>query len=327
VTIAIEIEKNGGPEVLKVVDRDAPTPATGEVTLRQHAVGLNFIDTYHRSGLYPLPLPTGIGSEAAGEVIAVGPDTPGFAVGDRVAYATGAVGSYAQVRTMSTRSLVHLPDDVSYEAAAAIMLKGLTAAYLLFDTHRVAAGDTLLVHAAAGGVGSLLVPWAKSLGAAVIGTAGGAAKCERANALGCDTVIDYRSAPVVEAVRAATAGRGVDVVYDGVGRDTFIPSLDCLRPRGLMVSYGNASGAPDPIAPGALASRGSLYLTRPILAHHVADPADLQRLSGLLFDALRQGVIEAEIGQRYPLREVAAAHQALEARDTVASTLLMPDAD
>jgi NADPH2:quinone reductase len=320
---SIRIDRHGGPEVLRWVEADPGAPGRGEARLRQTAIGLNFIDTYHRSGLYPLKLPSGLGSEAAGVVEALGEGVEGLAVGDRVAYAGGAPGAYAEVRVLPAARLVKLPRGIADRDAAALLLKGLTAHYLLRRTWPVKRGDTLLVHAAAGGVGSVLAPWARHLGATVIGTAGGPDKVRRALAAGCHHAIDYRAADFVAGVKAFTGGRGVDVVYDGVGHDTFLRSLDCLRPRGLMVSYGNASGRPPPLDPLLLAEKGSLFLTRPTLAHYTARREDLLLAAKSLFHVMRTGIVKAAIGQTYALQDAAQAHRDLEARRTTGTTLLL----
>lgn len=321
---AIRISAHGGPEVMRWVDAPVPAPGPGEVLLRHTAVGLNFIDTYHRSGLYPLTLPSGLGTEGAGVVEALGPGVEDFAAGDRVAYGGSSPGAYAEQRVMPAARLVKLPRGIDDRAAAALMLKGMTAHYLLRRTYPVKRGDTLLVHAAAGGVGSVLVPWARHLGATVIGTAGSPDKVARALASGCHHAIDYRAHDFVAEVRRLTEGRGVDVVYDAVGRDTFMKSLDCLRPLGMMVSYGNASGPPPPIEPLTLGSKGSLFLTRPSLFHYTARREDLLLAAKALFHAIRQGIVKAEIGQTWALRDAAQAHRDLEARNTTGSSLLLP---
>jgi NADPH:quinone reductase len=321
---AIRIERHGGPEVLQWVEVAPGAPGPGEALVRQTAVGLNYIDTYHRGGLYPLKLPSGLGSEAAGVVEAVGDGVEDLNVGDRVAYAGGAPGAYAQARVMPAARLVKLPRGIDDRTAAALLLKGMTAHYLLRQTCVVKRGDTLLVHAAAGGVGSVLVPWARHLGATVIGTAGSAEKVARALAAGCHHAIDYRAQDFVAEVKALTEGRGVDVVYDAVGKDTFLDSLDCLRPRGLMVSYGNASGKPPPIEPLLLSEKGSLFLTRPTLAHYTARREDLLLAAKALFHVVRTGIVKAEIGQTYALADAAQAHRDLENRSTTGSTVLLP---
>ena len=322
--LALRIEEHGGPEASRATDVTVPAPGPGEVHIRHTAVGVNFIDIYHRSGLYPLDLPSGLGLEAAGEVVASGEGVTGLQAGDRVAYAGGPPGAYAEERLYPADRLVRLPDDIPDEAAAALMLKGMTAWYLLCRTFPVTAGHTLLVHAAAGGVGSLLVPWARHLGATVIGTAGGESKCERARSLGCDHVIDYRERDVPAAVAEITGGRGVDVVYDSVGRDTFRGSLDCLRHRGMLVCFGNASGAPPAIEPNELAAKGSLFLTRPTLFHYIEDRAELETAAAAVFELVRAGVIEPGVNQRYALKHAADAHRDLAARRSVGSSVLVP---
>lgn len=323
-TEIIRFHQTGGPEVLQLEQVQLGEPGPGQVSIRQQAIGLNFIDIYHRAGLYPLPLPSGLGSEAAGLVEAVGEGVSEFQVGDRVGYCSGPQGAYAQARLMPADKLIKLPEAISFETAAAMLLQGLTAEYLLRRTYAVQAGDAVLIHAAAGGVGQIAVQWAKALGATVIATAGGAAKCARVRALGADVVIDYRSEDFVAATRAATAGRGVRVVYDGVGKDTFAGSLDCLAPRGLMVSYGNASGPVPDIAPLLLAQKGSLFLTRPTLGHYIASRAELLAAAEALFAVVTSGAVQIEIAQRYPLQQAAQAHRDLAERRTTGSTILLP---
>lgn len=323
-TEIIRFHQTGGPEVLQLEQVELGEPGLGQVRIRQQAIGLNFIDIYHRAGLYPLPLPSGLGSEAAGLVEAVGEGVSEFQVGDRVGYCSGPQGAYAQARLMPADKLIKLPEAIGFETAAAMLLQGLTAEYLLRRTYAVQAGDAVLIHAAAGGVGQIAVQWAKALGATVIATAGGAAKCARVRALGADVVIDYRSEDFVAATRAATAGRGVRVVYDGVGKDTFAGSLDCLAPRGLMVSYGNASGPVPDIAPLLLAQKGSLFLTRPTLGHYIASRAELLAAAEALFAVVISGAVQIEIAQRYPLQQAAQAHRDLAERRTTGSTILLP---
>jgi len=322
-TMAIRIHGTGGPEVLVWEPVEVGRPGPGQARLRQTAIGLNFIDTYHRSGLYPLDLPAVLGREAAGVVEEVGPGVTELKPGDRVAYALYP-GSYAESRVIPVAQLVPLPDDVDERTAAAIMLKGLTAHYLLRRTYRVAQGETILFHAAAGGVGLIACQWARSLGATVVGTVGSAEKAELARAHGCDHPVRYDSEDFVERVKDITGGCGVPVVYDSVGRTTFERSLDCLAPLGMMVSFGQASGPVPPFDPGILARKGSLFLTRPTLATYIARREDLLEASAELFDAVRRGDVRAEIGQTYPLGEAAQAHQDLEARRTSGSTLLLP---
>ena len=321
---AIRIHQTGDPEVLSWEEVDVPAPAAGEATVRQHAVGLNFIDTYHRTGLYPLPLPAGIGLEGAGVVEAVGAGVTEVRVGDRVAYAGGPVGAYAEVRNIPAHRLLRLPDTIAFATAAAMMLQGLTAAYLLRRTYRVQAGDAVLIHAAAGGVGLIACQWAKALGATVIGTVGSPAKAELAKAHGCDHVINYSTENFTQRVREITAGEGVPVVYDGVGKDTFMGSLDSLRPLGMMVSYGNASGPVPPLDLLLLSQKGSLFVTRPTIMSYTAKRADLEALGAELFDVVASGKVRIEVNQTYPLKEAAQAHRDLEARKTTGSTILLP---
>lgn len=323
-THAIRIHQTGGPEVLCWEEVDVPAPAAGEASVRHHAVGLNFIDTYHRTGLYPLPLPSGIGLEGAGVVEAVGEGVSEVKVGDRVAYAGGPIGAYAQVRNIPAHRLLVLPSSISFETAAAMILQGLTAAYLLRKTYRVQAGDAVLIHAAAGGVGLIACQWAKALGATVIGTVGSAAKAELAKAHGCDHVINYSTENFTQRVREITGGEGVPVVYDGVGKDTFMGSLDSLRPLGMMVSYGNASGPVPPLDLILLSQKGSLFVTRPTIMSYTAKRADLLALGDELFDVVGSGKVRIEVHQTYPLAEAAQAHRDLEARKTTGSTILVP---
>lgn len=326
-THAIRFSAHGGPEVLRWETVELPDPGPGELRIRHQAIGVNFIDTYHRTGLYPVALPSGLGQEGAGVVEAVGPRVTEFRPGDRVAYCGGAlspVGAYSEVRNFPAERAVRLPDDISFETAAAVMLKGLTAQFLVRRTHRVQPGDTVLIHAAAGGVGLLLVQWAKRLGATVIATAGNDEKAELVRAHGADHVIVYTRENFTERTRALTNGRGVDVVYDSVGRATFLGSLDSLRPLGLMVSFGNASGKVEPFDIGLLAQKGSLFLTRPTLFTYIARREDLLAMAEELFAAIRQGWLDVKIGQRFPLSQAAEAHRALESRRTIGATLLLP---
>ena len=323
-SLVIRIDRTGGTEVLQCVDVAVAAPGAGEVCLRHTAIGLNFIDIYFRAGVYPMPLPGGLGQEAAGVIVAVGPGVEGLVVGDRVAYATGPLGAYAEARVMPAAHLVKLPNAVSDEAAAALLLKGMTAYYLLHLTHAVQRGETLLVHAAAGGVGSLLVPWAKHLGATVIATAGSADKLALAKAAGADHLINYREQDFAADVKRITDGRGVDVVYDSVGKDTFAGSLDSLKRRGLLVSYGNASGKVPAFEPVLLSQKGSLYITRPTLGHYTATREELVACANALFDVLARGIVRATIDQRYALRDVATAHADLESRKTTGTTVLLP---
>lgn len=315
---------HGGPEVLRLQEVEIPAPGPGEVLIRQHAIGLNFIDIYHRSGLYPLPLPFVPGLEGAGVVEATGDGVTTLKAGDRVAYGAGPVGAYAQYRVMSANRLARLPDAVDFETAAALMLKGLTAWYLLRETYRVKAGDVIVFLPAAGGVGLIAGQWAKALGAVSIGLCA-AAKADLARAAGYDHVIAYDEEEDYAArVREITDGAGAAVVYDGVGAATFTRSLDCLKRRGLMVSFGNASGPVTGIDAGVLARKGSLYLTRPMLMDYVADDADLARAHAELLDMAAAGRLRADIGQRYALADAARAHADMEARRTVGQSILLP---
>lgn len=320
---AIRFHQFGGPEVLKWEGVSVGEPGAAEARIKQHACGLNYIDIYHRSGLYPVPLPSGIGLEGAGVVEAVGADVRHVKAGDRVAYAGGPLGGYSELRTLPADRLVKLPDNIDFQHAAAMMLQGLTAAYLLRRTYRVQAGDTVLIHAAAGGVGLIACQWAKALGATVIGTAGSAEKAALAQAHGCDHVIAYRQEDFVERVREITGGKGVAVVYDGVGKDTFMGSLDCLSPLGMMVTFGNASGPVAPLDLLLLSQKGSLFVTRPTLMHYTATRADLERLAGELFDVVDSSKVRIEVNQTYPLRDAAQAQIDLAARKTTGSTVLL----
>jgi NADPH2:quinone reductase len=320
--LAVQVQRTGGPEVLEVVDLPAPTPGPGEILIAQEAVGLNFIDTYHRGGLYPMKLPMVLGTEGAGVVEAVGEGVTRFQPGDRAAYA-GGFGAYAQLRTYPAERAVKLPEGISTRLAAASLLKGMTAEFLLRRCYTVKAGDAILVHAAAGGVGMILSQGGKALGARVIGTAGSEEKAQVARAHGCDEVILYRQEDVAQRVKALTGGEGVRVVYDGVGADTFEGSLASLGRRGVLITYGNASGPVPPVAPLKL-MRGSLYLTRPTLFDYIATTAELDESAAALFHVLESGAVEIEIGQEFPLADARRAHEALEARQTVGSTLLIP---
>lgn len=321
---AIRIQETGGPEVLRWEEVEVGAPAAGDVLLRQTAVGLNYIDTYHRSGLYPMPLPGGIGLEAAGVVEAVGPGVTDLRVGDRVAYASAPIGAYAEWRVFPSERLVTIPAGVSDQQAAAMMLQGMTAEYLIRRTYPVRAGQWVLFHAAAGGVGLIACQWLAHLGARVIGTAGGAEKLALARAHGCEQVIDSRGEPIAARVRDITGGAGVAVVYDGVGRDTFTASLDSLARRGMLVSFGNASGPVPPFDPLELSARGSLYFTRPSLMDYTATRADLAASAAALFAVVAGGAIRIEVRQTYPLRDAAQAHRDLEGRRTTGSTVLLP---
>lgn len=320
---AFVVREHGGPEQLKLEDLEVPAPGPGQLKVRNHAIGLNFVDVYQRTGLYATPLPFVAGNEGAGEVLAVGPGVIGFAPGDRIAY-QGPVGAYADERLLPADKAVPLPDDISFETAAAALLKGATAFYLLHWTHELKAGETILVHAAAGGTGQILVQWAKAIGAKVVATAGSEEKCELVRNLGADLVINYRADDFVAAVKDFTGGRGVDVVYDGVGKATFEPSLDCLRVRGLMVSFGNASGPVALPRLGILAEKGSLYVTRPTGAAYFRTADDIRTAAAALFNMIELGKIKIAIDHRRPMIEAIEAHRALEARETTGSTVLIP---
>jgi len=319
---AIRIEQTGGPEVMKFVDVEVGAPGPGEVQVRHKAIGLNFIDIYFRSGLYPSPLPAGLGTEGAGDVVAVGQGVAGLKVGDRVAYAGGPAGAYSELRNMPAAVLVKLPKSISYETGAAMMLKGMTVQYLFRRTYKLQKGQTILFHAAAGGVGLIAMQWAKALGVTVIGTVGSEDKAKLARKYGCDHVILYKSENVVERVREITKGAMVPVVYDSVGKDTFQASIDSLQPFGLMVSFGNASGPVPPVALTAL--KGSLYITRPSLMAHIASRSNLEEISGDLIKMVSSGKVKIEIDQRYALADAAKAHADLASRKTTGSTVLLP---
>jgi NADPH:quinone reductase len=321
---AIRIHGHGGPEVLRWEEVDPGKPDRGEVLIRQTAVGLNFIDVYERTGLYPGALPSGLGHEAAGVVEEVGRGVRSLRIGDRVAYAFAKPGAYAHYRVMPAERLVRIPEGVSDRLAAASMLKGMTAQVLLRRTWRVKRGDVVVIHAAAGGVGLIAVQWAVSLGATVIGVVGSEAKAAIVREHGCERVLVLGVDQLAPRVRELSGDAGAHVVYDSVGKDTFTASLDCLRPRGLMVSYGNSSGAVPPVAPLELARRGSLFLTRPVLFDYVARRAELESAARELFDVIGRGTVRIEVGQTYPLQDVARAHHDLEARQTVGSTVLLP---
>jgi NADPH2:quinone reductase len=321
---AIRIQQPGGPEAMKWQEIDLPAPGPGQARVRHTAVGLNYIDTYHRSGLYPLPLPAGIGMEGAGIVEAVGPDVKDLVEGDRVAYAAGPPGSYSEARIIAADRLVKIPEGVSDQQAAAMMLKGMTTQYLIRRTYKVKAGDTILMHAAAGGVGLILCQWAAALGATVIGTVGSKDKAELARAHGCHHTILYKEEDFVARVKEITGGKGVPVVYDGVGKDTFMKSLDCLSPLGLMVAFGQSSGNVPPLELGVLSAKGSLFVTRPTLMTYTAKREDLVAATSDLFDIVKSGKVRIDINQTYPLKEVVQAHQDLEARKTTGSTVFLP---
>jgi NADPH2:quinone reductase len=323
-TAAIRIAQTGGPDVLRLEQVELAPPQAGEMRIRHRAIGVNFIDIYHRTGLYKLPLPSGLGLEAAGEVEAVGPGVTRFKAGDRVVYASGPIGAYAEASNVPAERAVAIPAGVSYEIAAAVLLKGLTAHYLLRRTYPVKAGQTILFHAAAGGVGVIAVQWAKRLGAHVIGTVGSEAKVAIAKNLGCDHVIVPSRENVANRVRELTGGKGVPVAYDSIGRDTFHATLDSLAPLGVFVSFGNASGPVPPFDGGLLAQKGSLFFTRPTLAHYVTSAAELDVGAGELFDLVRHGEIRIQPPRAFPLAQAADAHRALESRQTTGSLVLVP---
>jgi NADPH2:quinone reductase len=318
---AIRIHQTGGPEVLKWEEVDVGDPGPGQVKLRQEAAGLNFIDVYHRTGLYKQDMPFTPGVEGAGVVDAVGPDVADLKPGDRVAYA-GPIGGYVEERLIDAGRVVKLPDGISSEQAAGMMLQGMTAHMLLRSVHRVEAGETILVHAAAGGVGLIVCQWAKALGATVIGTVGSDEKAELVRTHGCDYPIVYTRQDFVAEVARITDGKKLPVVYDGVGRDTFMKSLDCLQRRGMMISFGNASGPVDPFPATLLAQKGSLFLTRPTLYDYVVSRPELEQAANDLFDVVGSGKVKIEVKQRFPLKDAAEAHRALEARKTTGSTVL-----
>lgn len=320
-THAIRIHEAGGPEVLKWEEVEVGEPGPGQVRIRQAAAGLNFIDIYHRTGLYPQRTPFTPGVEGAGTVEAVGDQVHDLKPGDRVAYA-GPQGGYAEERLIEADRVVKLPDAIAFEQAAAMMLQGMTARMLIRAVYDVKDGDTILVHAAAGGVGLILCQWASALGATVIGTVSTEEKAELARAHGCHHPILYTKQDFVEQVHKLTAGQKLPVVYDSVGKSTFVQSLDCLRPRGLMVSFGNASGPVDPISPLILSQKGSLFLTRPTLFHYIATRPELEQSANDLFEMVRSGKVKIEVKQRFPLKDAADAHRALEARKTSGSTIL-----
>jgi NADPH2:quinone reductase len=320
---AICFAQTGGPEVLRLEDVELPPPGPGQVRVRHTAIGVNFIDTYHRSGLYKLPLPSGLGSEAAGVVETLGDGVSTLKPGDRVAYA-GALGAYAEANNVAADKLVKLPSGVSDEVAAAAMLKGMTAQYLLMRTYVVNPGETILFHAAAGGVGLIACQWAKHLGAVVIGTVGSDEKVALARANGCAHVLNLAKDDWAKRVREITGGKGVPVVYDSIGKETWNGSLDCLAVRGMMVSFGNSSGAVPAFEPGVLSAKGSLYLTRPTLVHYTRDAHELQTTADDLFAVIASGVVKIAVNQRFKLSEARAAHEALHSRATTGATILLP---
>ena len=321
---AIRIHEHGGPEMMKweIIGVGAPEPC--EVRIKHTAVGLNYIDTYHRTGMYKIPMPTVLGREGAGVIEAVGANVNDLKVGDRVAYASSPIGSYAEARLMPAERVVKVPDNVSDQQAASIMLKGMTAQYLLRRTFKVGPGVTILFHAAAGGVGQIVSQWARHLGATVIGTVGSTAKATIATKAGCHHVINYSTEDFVARVAEITGGKKCDVVYDGVGKDTFLKSLDCVRPLGTVVLFGNASGKVEPLDLGLLAAKGSLFVTRPTLDTFVAKREELVATANELFDVVGRGIVKIDINQTYPLKDAAQAHRDLEARKTTGSTVLIP---
>lgn len=320
---AVRFHETGGPEVMRLERIEVGDPGPGEARVRHVAVGLNFADTYFRTGLYPAPLPAGLGVEASGVVEAVGPGVDGFKPGDRVAYTGSPLGAYSTARVMPVASLVKLPEQIAFETAAAMMMRGLTASYLMRRIWPLQAGETILLHAAAGGVGLIVSQWAKLLGLTVIGTVSSDAKAELARAHGCDHIIRYDREDVAQRVRALTGGAGVPVVYDSVGKDTFAGSLDSLKRRGLMVCFGTASGPQPPIEAIQLAMKGSLYITRPALADYIADPAERAELAGELFGHVAAGRIRIEINQHYDLADAVKAHRDLEGRRTTGSSIFV----
>ena len=321
---SIRIHETGGPAVMKLVDTEPVTPGPGQLLIRHAAIGVNYIDTYHRSGLYPVPLPSDIGLEAAGTVEAVGADTDGFAPGDRVAYGNGPIGAYATHNLVAASRVAKLPPGVDFESAAAIMLKGMTARYLLKETYPVQPGDTILYHAAAGGVGLLMCQWARNLGVTLIGTASTDEKCALALSMGATHMINSTREDIVARVREITGGKGVPVVYDGVGKATFEISLNCLQPRGLLATFGNASGPVTGVDLGILTQKGSLYVTRPSLGHYVASDDALAANTADVIDAVARGALNITINQRYGLDEAVRAHEDLEGRRTTGASILIP---
>lgn len=322
---AIRLQEYGGPEVLKLTDVEVPPPASGEVQIEHGAVGLNFIDVYMRTGVYPLPdFPAGIGLEGAGRVIAVGENVTELKEGDRVAYISRPVGAYAQIRNLAADRVIALPDCIDDYTGAAMMLQGLTAQYLLRQTYRVKSGDSILIHAAAGGVGLIACQWASHLGVTVIGTVGSEEKAELAKAHGCHHTIKYRTENFRERVRDLTDGVGVNAVYDSIGKDTFMDSLNCLKKMGTMVTFGAASGPIPPFEPALLGKMGSLFLTRPTVFDYIAERANLLDMAAQLMDVVVSGAVKIEVNQRYDLADAAQAHRDLEARKTTGSTVLIP---
>lgn len=321
---AIRIHEHGGPEMMKWETVEVGAPGPGEVRIRHTAVGLNYIDTYHRTGMYKIAMPAVLGREGAGVIEAVGANVNDLKVGDRVAYASSPIGSYAEARLMPAERVVKVPDNVSDQQAASIMLKGMTAQYLLRRTFKVGPGVTILFHAAAGGVGQIVSQWARHLGATVIGTVGSTAKAAIATKAGCHHVINYSTEDFVARVAEITGGKKCDVVYDGVGKDTFLKSLDCVRPLGTVALFGNASGKVEPLDLNLLAAKGSLFVTRPTLDTFVAKREELVATANELFDVVGRGIVKIDINQTYPLKDAAQAHRDLEARKTTGSTVLIP---
>jgi NADPH2:quinone reductase len=321
---AMRIEATGGPDAMRLIDVPVPEPKPGEILVRQKAIGLNYIDTYHRSGLYPVPLPSGIGLEAAGVVEAVGAGVKGLKPGDRIAYGSGPIGAYAEMRVLPANRVTRIPKAISDETAAGMMLKGMTVRYLLRATYKVKRGETILLHAAAGGVGLIASQWAKALGVKVIGTVGSDDKMEIARSHGCAHVINYNTENLPARVREITGGKGVPVVYDGVGQATLMTSLDCLSPRGLLVSFGNASGPVKAFDLGLLAAKGSLYVTRPTLMTYTASDADLHETAKDVIEIVKSGKVKIPVNQRYALADAVQAHRDLESRKTTGTTVLIP---
>ena len=321
---AVRFDTTGGPEVLYLADLPTPAPGAGQILIRQQAIGVNFIDTYHRSGLYPLALPSGLGQEGAGVVEAVGDGVSRFRVGDRAAYALGGSDGYAEVKLISAGRAVHIPQGVDSRTAAAVLLKGMTAEFLLRRTYPLQAGQAALIHAAAGGVGQIMTQWAKAIGATVIATVGSQAKADKVRELGADHVILYREQDVAAEVRRITGGAGVPVAYDSVGKDTFEGTLASLARRGLFVSFGNASGPPPPVEGQRLSRSGSLFFTRPTLGDYVVTTEELDASAAAVFEMVAAGKIDVEIGQTFPLSDARQAHEALAGRHTVGATLLTP---
>jgi NADPH:quinone reductase len=321
---AIRISGTGGPDVIRVEEVAAPVAGPGEIVIRQRAIGVNFIDTYHRTGLYPIPLPSGLGLEGAGEVVAVGEGVTRFRVGDRAGFCSGPIGAYAELHAVPESRAIRIPDGVSDDIAAAAMLKGMTARYLLKRTYPLKAGEFAVIHAAAGGVGQIAVQWARHLGAVVIAVVGSAAKGEIAASLGANHVIDSSREDIAKRVREITGGEGAHVSYDSVGKDTFNVSLDCLRPLGMFVSFGNASGPAPAFEPGLLSQKGSLFFTRPTLMTYTRTPELLQETADDLFDVIAKGIVKIAPPTRYALGDAAQAHRDLEARKTTGSLVLVP---